>query len=190
MKASIVLSLRTREVYRLFERKISGDRFFIAAILHKINKVIHLCQNQDPQYMTTYHQMEQKILHLTQHFTTEIERFETLLAKKKEFDNKKATFIIQFRPLIVVSNPLTMQLIGLIETYDKLLATLKLLHLAGCFGREELYFGNIKRYQKMANQVLSALLLTKNTKLTLSGRFKISSSQDHLLKTKNFNTCC
>lgn len=166
MKASIELSLRTREVYKLFERKISGNRLFIDAILHKINRVINSCHNQDLRALASYNQMEQKIINLTQQFSDEIVRFETLLSKKKNFESKKVNFVIQFRPSLIISNSLAMQLIQFIETYDQLVATLKLLHLAGCFETDGLYFGNICRYQKMANQALSTLVLTPITKVS------------------------
>lgn len=160
MKVSIELSLRTREVYQLFERKINGERFFIDAILHKLNRVINRCQNQEPHAVAIYNQMEQKILDIEQQFINEMVRFELLLSKKKGFESKKVNFIIQFRPSLIISNPLGLQLIQFIETYDRLMATLKLLHLAGCFETEGLYFGNVSRYQKMANQILSSLVLT------------------------------
>ena len=62
-----------------------------------------------------------------------------------------------------MTNPLAMQLIEFIEIYDKLIAILKLLHLAGCFESDEAYFGNIKRPQKMANTMLSDLILAPTT---------------------------
>ena len=51
-------------------------------------------------------------------------------------------------------------LIEFIEVYDKLIAVLKLLDVFGYFETNEIYFGNVKRIQKIANQGLSDLLLT------------------------------
>ena len=62
MKINIELSLRTREVYQLFERKINGERMFIEAILHKFNTVINRCQQQNSQALLIYKQINQKIL--------------------------------------------------------------------------------------------------------------------------------
>ena len=39
------------------------------------------------------------------------------------------------------------------------MAVLKLLNFAGCFEADEIYFGNIKRIQKIANQGFSEILL-------------------------------
>ena len=65
--------------------------------------------------------------------------------------------------MMIVTNPLSMQLIEFIEIYDKLIAALKLLQLAGCFESDEIFWGNTKRYQKIANQMLSDLVLAPAT---------------------------
>jgi len=161
MQANIELSLRTREVHQLFERKINRDRLFIQAILHKFNIVINRCNKQEPKALLAYKQMEQKIQALTKQFRDEISRFELLLTRKKIFDGNKISYVVQFRPIITLTNPLAMQLVELIETYDELVATLKLLHLAGCFEEEQFYFVHVKRTQKLANQILSWIMQKK-----------------------------
>lgn len=165
MKASIELALRTREVYQLFERRISGDRLFIEAILHKFNVVMyHASQHQQtPLALIKYKQIENKILEFTHQFTNEVARFEILLAKKKNFENTKISYITKYQPVIIVTNPLAMQLIEFLEIYDRLIASLKLLQLAGFFESDEISWNNIKRYQKMANQMLSKLILIPAT---------------------------
>lgn len=159
MKANIELSLRTREVYQLFERKINGDRLFIQAILHKFNIIINRCNKQEPHALVSYQQIEQQMQDLTKQFTSENKKFELLLAKRKDFDSKRVHFVVQFFPTVIVTNSLAMQLVELIEFYDKLVATLKLLHLSECFGTDEIYFENIKRIQKLTNRILSEILL-------------------------------
>lgn len=52
-----------------------------------------------------------------------------------------------------------MRLIELIEAYDNLVATLKLLHLIGCFESDQDYYANITRIQKLANQMLSKIII-------------------------------
>ncbi|HAT2116412.1 TPA: DUF1845 domain-containing protein [Legionella pneumophila] len=159
MKAEITLNLRTREVYKLFERKISGDRLFLHSILHKINIIIGRCRKQDPITLKVLYEIEQQLNALTQELTSEIKRFEELLSKKKEFKDKQINFVVQFHPKIFICNPLSLKLAELIEVYDQLIATLKLLRLAGCFDTDEIYFNNIKHHQKSTNQVLSKILL-------------------------------
>ncbi|MCZ4721531.1 hypothetical protein [Legionella pneumophila] len=168
MKAEITLNLRTREVYKLFERKISGDRLFIDAILHKINIVIGKCSKQDPVALRVFYEMEKQLNALTKEFSSEIKRFEDLLTKKKEFKDKQVNFVVQFYPKIIVCNPMSIKLAELIEVHDLLIATLKLLRLAGCFDTDEIYFSNIKHHQKSTNQVLSKILLYNSNQLITS----------------------
>ena len=120
---------------------------------------MNYCRQQDPQALASYNKMKQNIIRFTQQFTDEIMRFETLLAKKKGFADKKISYVVKFKPAVIVSNPLSMQLIEFLEIYDKLIAALKILQLAGCFESDDIFWSNTKRYQKIANQMLSNIVL-------------------------------
>lgn len=163
MKVSIELALRTREVYQLFERRINGDRLFIDAILHKFNIVLARHRQKEPDAATSFNQIEKKINGLSQQFLDDIERFEMLLAKKQKAGNTKINYVIQFQPVIIVQNQLALKLIEFVEIYDKLIALLKFLKFAECYESDIDYLNNINRYQKMANQVLSTLMLMPAT---------------------------
>ena len=160
MQANIKLVLKTREVFKLFERKIDGNRLFIEAILHKFCIVMKQCKQHVPGALVVYDQITQSMLTLTQQFADEVNRFETILEKRKEFGRKQINFIAQFHTAIIVGTPLSMILIEFIEVYDKLIAILKLLHLTGCFVSDNDYYANIKRIQTLANQILSSIILT------------------------------
>jgi hypothetical protein len=157
---SIELSLRTREVYQLFERKINGDRLFIQTILHKLNTIINRCNQQEPLALLAHQQIKQKIQELTRQFRADIAKFESLLAKKKILANKAIHFTVQFNPVIEITNPLSMALIELIEAYDQLVVTSKLLHFAGCFASTQDHYAHVKKAQDATNQTLSNILLT------------------------------
>ncbi|CEK11626.1 AcaB family transcriptional regulator [Legionella hackeliae] len=159
MKAEITLNLRTREVYKLFERKISGNRLFIDAILHKMNIAIGQNRKQNSMALKMLSEMEQQLNSITNEFVSEIRRFEGLLAKKKEFKGKQINFVVQFHPKIIVCNQLSIKLAELIEVYDQLMATLKLLRLTGCFETDQAYFIHMKQKQKLTNQSLSRIIL-------------------------------
>lgn len=161
MQATIQLALKTREVFKLFERRIDGDRLFIEAILRKFNVVMRQCKQQANGALVTYNKIEQVLIAHTQQFSDELSQFETLLAQQKKFGSEKINFIEQFYPAITVNTPLSIQLIEFIEIYDKLIAVLKLLHLAGCFASDNDYYTNIKRVQKLANRMLSRIGLTR-----------------------------
>jgi hypothetical protein len=159
MKVTVTLELKTREVNQLFERKINGDRLFINAILHKFNRVTGLCRKEAPGAQEAYQNIEKSVLNLTQQFSDEVNRFRGILEKKTGLSSKKISISPTFHPKIFAENPLTVHLIELIETYDNLVATLKLLHLAGCFQSEQDYYANITRSQKVVNRMLSKILV-------------------------------
>ena len=163
MKVRFELELRTREVYQLFERRINGDRLFIETILHKFNIVLNRCRQRDPLALASYKKIENTVVGFTQQFTDEITRLETMLTKKKDFAATKINYITKYRPVIIVTTPLSIQFIEFIEIYDKLIATLKLLQLVGCFESNDIFWNNTKRYQKIANQALSNLMAEPKT---------------------------
>lgn len=160
MKVKIELALRTREVYQLFGRRMDENRLFIDAILHKFSIVLNACRRDVPDSLVLLNEMQQKIIHLTQHMANETKRFESLLTLKKSTLNSTINYVVQYQPVIIATNRLSLLLIEFIQAHDTLVAILKLLHLAGCFELDSDCLNNIKRYQKMANQMLSELVLT------------------------------
>ncbi len=162
MKTTVEVPLRTREVYTLFERKLKGERLFLDAIQHKINKLIGKSKGQDENATLTINYLKEKMTGLTTHFISETTRFEHLLNQKNIFQGKSIQFVIKFRPSLVLYSSLTLLLVQFLECYDNLMATLKILRLADCFCSEMDYFHAVKHYQKMANQLLSSLLIIDN----------------------------
>ncbi|MBA2656827.1 MAG: hypothetical protein H0U70_07545 [Tatlockia sp.] len=170
----IEVPLRTREVYTLFERKLKGERLFLEVIQHKINRLIGKSKEQDENATFTINQFKEKMTGLTAHFITETTRFEQLLNKKKVLQGKTIQFVIKFRPTLVIYNSLSLSLVQFLESYDNLIATIKLLRLADCFCSEMDYFHTKSIYQKMANQLLSSMIVT-------SIKFAGKKEQLHLL---------
>lgn len=89
MKAEITLNLRTREVHKLFERKIRNDTLFIKAILHRFNTIRSACHQNPYTSKLLLDNIEQQLLTGIQIFTDEITRHEQLLYKMPEFNQKK-----------------------------------------------------------------------------------------------------
>lgn len=182
MQVNIELALRTREVFKLFERKIDNDRLLIHAILHKFNIVMGHSKQRGLQTSSSFHQIEQAMVTLTQQFSDEMSRFNEVLNKRKDFNRTKVNFIAQFHPMITVSNPLSMRLVEFIEIYDQLIATVKLLNLAGCFMSDTDYYANIKRIQKLANKMLSHAMLIIIKPSVTNGHDSDSLVKDMLLQ--------
>ena len=64
---------------------------------------------------------------------------------------------------MILENELSPLLAYFLECYDRLVAILKLLHLAGCFNTEKDFNHALDNYHKMANHLFRFLLLTPAT---------------------------
>ncbi len=158
MKTTITLHLKTREAYQLFQRKINGDRLFINAILHKLNKITGLCRKEVPGAHEQYQRIQKSLNGLSQQFADETKTFQGILQKEESLKNKTITFSPLFSQEVIIENPLTIKFIMLIEDYDELISITKLLHLAGCFQSTSDYYVNIRRIQKRINYRLSQII--------------------------------
>lgn len=158
MRTSITLELKTREAYQLFTRKIKGEHLFIDAILHKFNKIDRLAKKNIPGAIEQYNTLKHRLSILAQQFETDNQNHLGLIQKNSILRGKAISVKTQFYPEIKVKNALTVDLIQLIQRYDTLFSTIKLLHLAGCFESTQDYYANIKCVQTKLNQILGHML--------------------------------
>jgi len=161
MKVTMTLELKTREVNQLFERRINGDRLFIDAILHKLNQITGAYRKNIPNAATHYQSVQQDLQNLTQYLANQTKSLTTTLQQNSVLRNKTLTFKTQFFPMVRLENPLALTLVTCIEQYDKLVTTVKLLHLAGCFESTQAYYANTKRIQKKMNLGLSRIIINR-----------------------------
>ncbi|KTD23919.1 hypothetical protein [Legionella maceachernii] len=160
MKANLELTLITREVHYCFVRKVKDKRYLIPAIQHRINRLMNTSQQNNEQATLLLKEFKGKITELTDHFIAETTRFKELLQQKALFHNKPIHFIGQFRKKMILENELSPLLAYFLECYDRLVAILKLLHLAGCFNSEKDFKHTLNNYHKMANHLFCFLLFT------------------------------
>lgn len=151
MQLTIDLHLKTREVYKLFELKISDTRFFMDAVLRKINRIDLVA----PEIQL---QIEQDLRSLITEFTQKSAIFEKMLDNNKIFKTNAINGLPQFHTKITVTNKQGLLLVEFIEIYDNLISLIKLLHLAACFDSDEAYNTNLRHVKKMGNRMLSNLL--------------------------------
>lgn len=157
MQITIDLHLKTRDVYKLFEIKISDKRFFMDAVLRKINRI----DLMTPEIQL---QIEQDIRSLITEFSQKSASFEKMLDKNKNIQAKAVKIIPQFHFKITVTNKLGLLLVEFIGIYDKLISLIKLPHLAACFASDEAYYANLRHVKKDCNRMLSQILITAKTK--------------------------
>ena len=149
MQLTVELHLKTHEVYRLFELKISDKRFFMDAVLQKIHRIDLVT----PEIKLP---IEQNIRSLIAEFTEKIAYLERVVANNKNIRAKEINVIPQFYSKMIVTNKTGLLLVELIESYDNLISLIKLLNLAAC---DEAYYANLRQVKKMGNRMLSQILL-------------------------------
>lgn len=159
MKATITLELKTREVHHLFTRTINNKRLFMDAILHKLNQIAGAYQKEMPNADLRYQSIQEDLQNLTQYLADQTKLLMATLQKNLVLCDKTLTFKTQFFPVVRLENPLAFTLVTCIEQYDKLVMTIKLLHLAGCFESTQAYYANIKRIQKVVSCGLSGIIV-------------------------------
>lgn len=71
--------------------------------------------------------------------------------------DKTTNFIDHFHSVIIVTNQLDFRLVDFIETYDRIIAHLKLLQFTGCFESNTAFYTHLKQIQKLANQTLGQI---------------------------------
>ncbi len=150
MQITIELHFKTREVYKLFELKISDTRFFMEAVLQKINRIDLVA----PEIQL---QIEQDLQSLITEFTQKSASFEKIL--DKNIKAKTVKVIPEFYSKITVINKTGLLLAEFIENYDNLLSLIKLLHLTACFDSYDAYYANFSRVKKIGNSMLSRIIL-------------------------------
>lgn len=160
MKTSVTLELKTREAYQLFTRKIKDDRLFIEAVLHKLNKIAGQYKNRSRATEAAYHSTKQKLNKLEKQFESDTRKYQDLTQQHPILHNTTITVKAQFFPTIMIKNSLILAFIQLIQRYDALLSTIKMLHLAGCFETTPAYYANIRRVQTALNQTVGHILAT------------------------------
>lgn len=148
MQLSIEIPLKTYEVYKLFRLKIGNNRFFIEAVFRKLNRIY-----VQPEI---YQQVKQDLLVLTAKFIEKTAYFEKMLNIKSPI---QAQTIKLFYPKIMANNKSALLLVEFIQSYDELIATMKLLYFSGCFESEDAYYASSWSVQKIGNRMLSQILL-------------------------------
>lgn len=160
MTTTIKLTLANKEANRLFTRKTAEGKLFYKGVIQKITMLLRRCEAQQAYSLLSLHQMQASIHKLTNQFSDELDKFEGLLEKKRHLNGKIISFGAKFYPVCNLDSSLASDLVELVEVYDKLLSTLKLLRVAGSFASDEDYFANLRRFFKEINKVLSGILLT------------------------------
>lgn len=159
MSTVLTLNLANQEVNRLLTRKLDGDRVFFDSVLYKIKKLFRSRQDQQIE------EIKNSIERLSNFFYDEIDKLEIFLERNALLKENSIEFKSQFKHEIPINNFLETSLAEILWVYDKLISTLNLTNNTRSLDNPTDYFVHLRHYYKSINQILSRILLIKNSEL-------------------------
>ena len=178
MRATLTLNLVNKEAMHFFTKRLkNGDTLYEAAI-RKVNLLLKKSIDYNACALLTLVSLDEKIKQSTEYLYDELDKFEGQLEKRQFPGLKKVQFIPQFSPDVSCSNPVSVSLIEWVEVFDKLVSTLKLLNLSGCFESMEAFYAVKRRFQKQANRLLSSISLQATTSMASESIQEIIESDE------------
>lgn len=164
MRVTTTCSIVNKETAAIFKMSLkNGDNFFDRVCV-KISVLIKDSLLNNAYALVTLYQLHDDMLNLCAYFDDEMDKFEGQIEKKKTLDVKKINFISQYTQDLPCSNAFSVGVIELIEVFDKLISTVKLLHLGGLLESRATLYALKQRYQKNINAFLSKILMTASSK--------------------------
>lgn len=160
MNTSVTLAFANAEVNHIFTRKLPDNRIFYGQVIQKINALQKKVKEQQVYALLVLHQHAKSIKNLTQSFYDAMDKYEGLLEKKKHLKGKAFHFPEKFQQTLPFDSSLAADLVALFEIYDRLVSTLKVTRLAGCFMDDGDYWHHLRGFFRSVNQLLSNIQLT------------------------------
>lgn len=180
MRASLTLSLVNQESMHFFSKRLKSGNTLYEAAIRKVNLLLKKTKDYNACALLTTVALDEKIKQSTAYLFDELDKFEGQLEKRQFPGLKKVQFIPQFSPDVSCSNPIHVSLIEWVEVFDKLISTLKLLNLSGCFESREAFFTVKRRFQKHANGLLSAIIVQSTSAMPIDSiQDVIASNADY-----------
>jgi len=180
MKAIQTLKLVNKEADNIFIRTVGQEQLFMILVMSRINNLIHDCLFGKAAALIETYKINQRINDMADYFYDEIDKFEGLLERRNGLEHKKVKFISQHTHEMSVSSELSINISNLIEVFDKLISTIKLVHLSGGFDCLHSFYATKQRAQKKLNRLLSTIMQSKSTKdaqMNVSDILKNNSDQ-------------
>jgi len=183
MKATKELHLVNKETARIFTRKISSQRFFMTAVITRVNGLIHDCVLGKILALVEASKINDLICTTTEELYDEIDKFEGLLERRNNFDHTKVKFMTQFKQEISCGSEININISNMIEAFDSLISIIKLVHLSDGFDSQATCFDVIKNIQKKINIMLGSIInlkATKNSQSNICDILNSNSNEDYI----------
>jgi hypothetical protein len=164
MQATMKLNIVNKETMNVLNRAMPNKDNYFERVCVKIGLLIKDSLLGNAFALVTLYQLHDEILNLSAFFDDEIDKFEGQIEKKKNFSLNKVNFIAKYDHDMPCGNTLSYALYELVEGFDRLISTLKLLHLSELFESRSSFYQIKQRYQKKMNKLLSQIIKTPSAK--------------------------
>ncbi|HAT3881162.1 TPA: hypothetical protein ACWM1T_001820 [Legionella pneumophila] len=191
MQATMRLNIVNKETMKVLNRTLPNNDNYFERVGVKIGLLIKDSLLSNAFALVSLYQLHDEIINLSAYFDDEIDKFEGQIEKKKALNPSKVNFIAQYDYDMPCGNALSCALYELMEGFDRLISTLKLLHLSGLLESRAAFYQLKENYQKKLNALLSQIIQTpssKNHSITVSElienpeNFNTSQISPHTLK--------
>lgn len=163
MQVTMKLNIVNKEVMSVLNRTMPNKDNYFERVFVKISLLIKDSIKGNAYALVSLYQLHDEILSLSAYFDDEIDKFEGQIEKKKVLDPSKINFIAKYHHDLACNNALSLALYELMEGFDKLISTLKLLHLSGSMESRPAFYQLKERYQKKLNALLSKIIQTPSS---------------------------
>lgn len=175
MHALATLNLVNKETANLFTRALSNGDNFMMRIQNKATALIAESLAHNVYALLAVHSLYQELDELKAYFDDEKDRYDGLGEQRKLINTQKIRFVERYSYELSCSNAFLLSLISLIELFDALITSLKLVHLLGAFDARATFYELKEKYQKKINLFLAAIIQSpslKNKSMSLKDYIK------------------
>ncbi len=165
MQATLNLKIVNKETMNVLTRTLPNKANYFERVGVKIGLLIKESLLHNAYALVSLYQLHEEILNLNAYFDDEIDKFEGQIEKKKVFDCSKVNFIAQYHYDMPCQDALRLALYELMQGFDKLISTLKLLHLSATLESRSAFYQLKERYQKKLNSLLSEIIQVPSAKI-------------------------
>ncbi len=163
MQATMRLNIVNKETMNVLNRILPNKDNYFERVCVKIGLLIRDSLLNNAYALVALYQLHDEILNLSAYFDDEIDKFEGQIEKKKMLDPNKVKFIAKYDYDMPCGNALTCALYELMEGFDRLISTVKLLYLSGLMESKPAFYQLKQRYQKNLNRILSKIIQTSSS---------------------------
>jgi hypothetical protein len=180
MQTTMRLNIVNKETMNILKRKLPNKDNYFERVCVKVGLLIKDSLLSNAFALVSLYQLHDEILNLSAFFDDEIDKFEGQIEKKKALDPSKVNFIAHYGYDMPCNNAVSCTLYELMERFDKLISTLKLLHLSDILESRPAFYQLKERYQKKLNCLFSKIIKTSSSKYHQTTVSELIETPEHV----------